>query len=115
MRTIILISIFLLGTLSYKAQDASTKTATLIVSGNCEQCQTRIENAADIKGVKIASWSSKSKILSVTYNSDKVTIEQIEAAIVAKGHDIGAMKATEASYNKLPNCCRYRDKKCDVK
>lgn len=113
MKTIILfISLFL--TLSSNAQDKGVvKTVTIAVKGNCEECKKRIENAADIKGVKLAVWDEVAQSVTVTYKTDKVTLEQIEKAIAASGHDVGAVKGNDVSYNKLPNCCKYRDSKCE--
>lgn len=99
--------------LSAFAQDNLTKTITLPVKGNCEECKKRIENAADIKGVKLAVWDEDKQAVTVTYKSDKVTPEQIERAIAESGHDVGKTKAAALGYNKLPACCKYRDKKCE--
>lgn len=99
---------------SFHAQDKSVKTVSLSVKGNCDECKNRIENAADIKGVKLAVWDETTQALTVTYKPDKVTLEQIEKAIIASGHDVGMAKSTDANYNKLPNCCKYRDKKCEI-
>jgi len=107
----IFISMFL-SVMFVNAQENSIKTATFQVKGNCGECKDRIENAADIKGVKLATWSDKTQILSVTYNSAKVSEEEIEKAIAAKGHDTRNVKSTDAAYKKLPDCCKYRDKKC---
>ena len=112
MKTIIIfLSLFI--TITTKAQSKGVVTNTISVKGNCAECKTRIENAADIKGVKLATWSEDTKILTVTYNSDKVTLEQIENAIAAKGHDADSVKGNDASYKKLPSCCKYRDTKCE--
>ncbi len=114
MRTIILfISLFI--ALSSTAQDKGVvKTTTIAVKGNCEECKKRIENAADIKGVKLAVWDEDAQAVTVTYKTDKVTLEQIEKAIAASGHDVGTVKSNDANYNKLPDCCKYRDKKCEL-
>lgn len=96
-------------------QAKSTQTTTFTVKGNCEQCKERIENAADIKGVKICKWDEKTQVATVTYAPDKVTPEQIQQAIAKAGHDVGTFKATDASYKKLPDCCQYRDKACTTK
>lgn len=95
------------------AQDKSTKTMTISVKGNCEECKARIENAADIKGVKLATWEAKTQILTIIYNPEKVTAQKIEEVIANSGHDAGLTKASDASYKKLPGCCKYRDKKCE--
>lgn len=114
MKTIILfISLFI--ALSSNAQDKGVvKTSTISVKGNCEECKKRIENAADIKGVKLAVWDEVTQALTITYKTDKVSIEQIEKAIAASGHDVGAVKGNDAKYNNLPDCCKYRDKKCEL-
>ncbi|MBA2613559.1 MAG: heavy-metal-associated domain-containing protein [Bacteroidetes bacterium] len=113
MRTILLfMSLFV--ALNINAQDKGVKTATIAVKGNCEECKKRIENAADIKGVKLAVWDETTQAVTVTYKTDKVTLEQIEKAIAASGHDVGSIKGNDVSYNKLPSCCKYRDKKCEL-
>lgn len=113
MRTIITFLLLFIA-LNYSAQDKTVKTETIAVRGNCEECKKRIENAADIKGVKLAVWDETTQIVTVTYKTDKVTLEQIEKAIAANGHDVNGLKADDASYNKLPSCCKYRDKKCEL-
>ena len=99
----------------YANSQNAIKTETISVKGNCEQCKKRIENAADIKGVKLSSWDEKTKVLNVTYDSVKITSEQICQAIAKSGYDAGNVKATDASYKKLPGCCQYKDHACDDK
>jgi mercuric ion binding protein len=113
MKTITII-IAILFSINSQAQ-STIKTTTIAVKGNCEQCKERIENAADIKGVKLAVWDAKTKIATVTYSSDKVTILQIEKAIANKGYEAGNEKANEAAYQKLPDCCQYKKGECKKK
>jgi len=103
MKTII-ITIFtlLVGTLS-----AQVVTETIKVSGNCNMCKERIEGALIIKGVQKANWDVKTQILTVKYNSAKISLEQIEKAINAVGHDTQNFKADDAVYKKLHHCCQY--------
>lgn len=109
---IILLSFFCLA-ISAQEKTKETKTSTFKVSGNCNQCKARIENAADIKGVKLATWDVKTKLLTVTYRTDKITEDEIKKAIAKSGHDAGGEKAPVHAYNKLPKCCKYRDGKCE--
>ena len=95
-----------------KASAATIKTATFTVAGNCEECKARIENAADIKGVKLCVWDVKTHVATVTYNESKTSLDQVKKAIAAAGHDITGFKADDASYKKLPSCCKYRDAAC---
>ena len=99
------------------AQEKKKEVLTIYfkVAGNCEQCKKRIENAADIKGVKTSSWDEDTKILKVIYRADKVSEKQIKEAVAKSGHDAETFLATEATYNKLPGCCKYRDRKCEEK
>jgi hypothetical protein len=111
MRTIFLMILCVLG-MQVNAQQ-SIKSATFIVKGNCEECKSRIENAADIKGVKLLKWDEKTKVASVTYNADKVSLLQIQEAIAASGHQAGEQPANKTAYKKLPKCCQYEHGKCE--
>ncbi len=97
-----------------KAQEKpAVVTTTITVHGNCGECKERIETAVDIKGVKASKWDSKAQALTVTYKTDKVTLDQIKKAILESGHDVGEEKAQDVVYNKLPKCCQFRDHKCE--
>lgn len=113
MKNILLILCALLLSYGTQAQDKNIKTVTIPVKGNCEECKKRIENAADISGVKLAIWDEKKQAVTVTYRIDKVSQDQIEKAIVASGHDVNGLSADQKSYNKLPKCCQYRNNKCE--
>jgi periplasmic mercuric ion binding protein len=112
MKKIFLLLVSMLS-LGLSAQDKAVKTVTFNVSGNCEECRERIENAADIKGVKLTKWDAKTHVFKATYDTTKTSVLQIQEAIAAKGHDAGPVKARDAVYKKLPKCCRYRDGKCE--
>lgn len=78
------------------------------VNGNCEMCQARIQKAAlSVKGVKFASWDIESKILTVVFNPDKCTTDDIKKAIAAVGHDNDTYKAPDEVYENLHSCCKY--------
>lgn len=87
---------------------SATKTETLKVSGNCGMCKTRIEKAAKIDGVSKAEWDKTSKILAVTYDPSKTSIDQVGNKVAAAGHDTEKAKAEDKVYSSLPTCCKYR-------
>jgi len=91
----------------------STKTDTMTVYGNCGECKSRIEEASYVKGVKHAEWNKETKILTVVYNEDKTSREQIAIAAAKAGHDSPNHSATDKAYKKLPSCCAYRTGTCD--
>jgi len=86
-----------------------TKTIEFQVSGVCGMCETRIENGATIKGVKQVDYDRETGKLKVIYRVDKITEEEIHAAVAEVGHDTEKVKATDEAYAKLPGCCAYRD------
>jgi copper chaperone CopZ len=90
------------------AQTSTSKTETIKVSGNCEMCKARIEKAAKLDGVSKAEWSTKTKMLAVTFDTAKTNMEQVGKKVAAAGHDTEKVKATDAIYDKLPGCCKYR-------
>lgn len=91
-----------------KMEMGTTKTETIKVSGNCEMCKSRIEKAAKLDGVSKAEWSTKTKMLAVTFDPAKTNMEQVGKKVAAAGHDTEKVKATDAVYYKLPGCCKYR-------
>ena len=73
-------------------------------------CKTRIEDAAKGKGVAAAKWSSSTKILQLTFDPSKTSVDRVQDRIVSAGHDAADKKASEAAYKRLPDCCLYRTK-----
>ena len=90
------------------SKKVATKTETIKVQGNCDQCKTRIEKAAKIDGVSKAVWNDKTKVLTLTYDTTKVKSDDVQKKIAAVGHDTEKFKADDKVYNKLPGCCQYR-------
>ena len=110
MKTIIIIFIGLIFTLKIHAQ-STIITSTLSVKGNCGECKERIENAADIKGVKSATWDENTHVAQITYDTKKVSLNNIEMAIAKAGYETENIKADTSAYKKLPQCCKYNHNK----
>ena len=91
-----------------KTESSATKTESIKVSGNCETCKARIEKAAKVEGVIKADWSTKTKVLTLTYDPSKVKSDDVQKKVAAVGHDTQKYKATDKVYNALPGCCKYR-------
>lgn len=83
-------------------------TSEFHVSGLCNMCKDRIENAALIKGVKFVEWDKNTKMLKAVYKNKKTDELAIQKAIAEHGHDTEKVKATQEAYEKLPMCCEYR-------
>lgn len=89
---------------------ATEQTFTTKVSGNCGSCKKRITKAAEaVDGVSNFAWDKKTKVATVTYDDAKTSPDAVKKAIAAAGHDVENVKATNEAYDKLPDCCQYRD------
>ena len=86
----------------------SKKTETIKVYGNCEMCKTTIEGSLKKKdGIISKKWDQETKMLSVTYDSVKITIQQIGEKIAGVGYDNEHKTATDEKYKNLHKCCQY--------
>lgn len=107
---IILIAMFTISVNLFGQEKSSkVKTESFEVDGVCGMCKDRIENAALIKGVKLATWDKDTQMLKVVYKPEKVSIEDIHKAVAESGHETKKVKANMEAYNKLPDCCKYKD------
>lgn len=96
--------------IKYDETKSLTITSALFVNGACGMCKERIEKAAvSVKGVQLAEWNEKSKMLKVTYDS-QLDLLNIHKAVANVGHDTEKLKAKDEVYNALPECCLYRNK-----
>jgi mercuric ion binding protein len=91
------------------SQSSKLVKAEIKVYGNCGMCKARIQKALDRTGIKTATWDTKTKNLSIVYNSDKLSEMDIHKFIAEVGHDTDKAKAKDEVYAKLPFCCLYRD------
>ncbi|MHC5353849.1 efflux RND transporter periplasmic adaptor subunit [Myroides sp. LJL115] len=91
-------------------------TQTLHVSGNCEMCQKRIQDAAlQLPGVLKADWIADNQELTVIFIPEQTSLKQISKAIATVGHDTALDKATDSIYQDLPGCCLYERNTTDKK
>lgn len=86
---------------------AQTKTEKIKVWGNCSSCKKHIEAATKVDGVTSANWSTKTKILTITYDPLKITNDQIQKNIAAVGYDTEKYKGDDKAYDELDPCCQY--------
>ena len=89
---------------------AQTVKTEIPVNGKCnEMCKPRIEKAAKaVPGVLSATWNLKAQKLTLVYDNTKTDTKKVQKAVAASGHDSGDVKASQAAYDKLPGCCKYR-------
>jgi Cu(I)/Ag(I) efflux system membrane fusion protein len=83
--------------------------AVMAVDGLCDMCKERIETAARLViGVTSASWESETGKLHLRFDPRQTTLKIIASAIAKVGHDTELIKADNAAYEALPECCKFR-------
>jgi copper chaperone CopZ len=83
------------------------KTESFKVWGKCEMCKTRIEKTAKAEGATSAEWNLKTKMLTVSFDPAKTSVESLSKKLAAAGHDTEKYKADDKVYNALDDCCKY--------
>lgn len=94
-------------TVSAQKKDPTQKKETLKVWGECGMCKKTIEKAAKDSGAATANWDTGSKLLTITYNTNKTSNQKIQQAIATAGYDTRDLTADNAAYDKLHDCCKY--------
>mgnify|MGYP000312526779 CR=1 FL=1 len=116
----LILGVFLFNANYVLAEDKLSKI-DIKTSAVCNHCKTKIEKGLlKQKGVKEAILNLDNKILTVTYDSDKITPEKLRASISKLGYDADDVKADPVAYKKLPNCCKgdgiqHKDDGCNHK
>lgn len=87
---------------------AQTKTETFAVSGECKMCKKKIETAAKAAGASYAVWDVDSKQIKIKYDAGTVTTAAIQQRIADAGYDTPTVKASDAAYDGLDDCCKYQ-------
>jgi len=80
----------------------------IFVNGMCDMCEERIEEALDIKGIKLADWDLDTKMCRIVYKEDIIKEQEIHEVLAGIGHDTKKVKAKQEVYNNLHHCCHYK-------
>jgi mercuric ion binding protein len=90
-----------------KAKGPATETVQFKTSAVCDMCKARIEKSlAYEKGVQSATLDVPSKVLTVTYRTDKTTAPALRTAVQKTGYDADELPADARAYTRLPECCK---------
>ena len=113
MKKILLLIVLFAFSAQAEAQTKKNKNAkhTVGVNGNCEMCKKRIEKAAFlVKGVKSAEWHADHQDIHLIIDENKCSVEDVQKAIAAVGHDTDLVKADDKVYEDIHSCCKYERK-----
>lgn len=109
---ILVLSVTVLGgTRVYSQKPAKTGsvTETIVINttAQCDMCRMKIEGKLnESKGVKMATLDIKTKKLTVKYNPEKTTPEDIKKAVAELGYDADDVKGNQEAHKNLPDCCK---------
>jgi copper chaperone CopZ len=89
------------------SQDKKIAEIKIKTSAICDMCKETLEkNLAFEKGIKKSDLDVESKIITVTYNPEKISPEEIRKAIAKIGYDADDVPANKKAYDKLDGCCK---------
>jgi len=95
--------------------NSSEKTDTFKVWGNCEKCKVTIEKSVSVDGVVEKDWNMESKLMTVKYDTTKISLNGIQQLIAKAGYDNDGYYGDDYAYAKLPECCQYDRKPFELK
>jgi len=90
-----------------KGTSDNKETATIKTNTECGMCKEKIEGKLNYeKGIVFAELNVPSKVVTVKFKSDVITLEQIRVIISDLGYDADEVKANLNAQNNLPACCK---------
>ena len=94
---------------------SADKTEMFKVWGNCDKCKKTIEGSVDMEGIKEKSWNVESTLMTVTFDTTKVSLDEIQQSIARAGYDNDKYYGDDYAYGKLDACCQYERKPFELK
>lgn len=100
-------ALLMLGLVSFTYGGGKEK-ASFTVYGNCGMCEGKIEGAlSEVNGVLWADWEQETLVMTVKYDPNVITLDEIKQKIADVGYDTDSHRATTESYEALHACCKY--------
>lgn len=107
MKSINLIIATLLFLTACNAQIKNAKTETVKINGNCGMCESKIEEAGNLKKSAEVDWNKDTKTATITYDSTTTSKDEVLKRIALAGYDSEEFLAPDDVYAELPGCCQY--------
>jgi len=85
-----------------------TSSIDIVLDGlTCDMCVAKVEKAlAKVDGIREYTVDLQKKVASVTFESAKVRLSDIEQAIARAGFTANGTSRNSDAYEQLPACCR---------
>lgn len=83
------------------------ETVVIHTNSECGMCKDRIEKDLNYrKGIVFAELEVATKELTVKYNKQKITLDEIRTIIAEMGYDADNVSANPTAQSELPACCQ---------
>lgn len=102
----------LLGVMPLKAcQSANAQggleTAEIQTSAVCNTCKMTLTKAfKDVEGVKWSRLDLGNKVMTIKYDPETISLEELQAIIVKTGYDADGQTGDQVAHDALPYCCQ---------
>lgn len=70
-------------------------------------CKETIEGSLKAEGISNSDWNKDTKMITVSYDTNKISLDQIQKSIASVGYDNEKYKGDDKAYSNLPECCQY--------
>ncbi|MDR2122430.1 MAG: heavy-metal-associated domain-containing protein [Flavobacteriaceae bacterium] len=107
MKTGLLLVLAVFLSIGLNAQIKNPKVEKVKISGNCGMCKETIEKTGTIENASQVVWDKDTKIATITYDEEKISLNDILKKIAKSGYSSEKYKAKKSDYNRLPICCHY--------
>ncbi|MDX1908829.1 MAG: heavy-metal-associated domain-containing protein [Bacteroidia bacterium] len=103
----ILLRLLFVSLIASLAGCGAPSTTVFFAEGNCAECQPLIEKALkELKGVHEAAWAFETSLVTVSYDSTRISLDDMEAHLASKGFATGYFEPDTAARRTLPACCQ---------
>lgn len=93
--------------ISIQETEKKVDTVEIKTSAVCKMCKERLEHdMAFEKGVKSVELDNETKVLTITYKTNKTNKEELKKAVTKIGYDADEMVADQKAHDRLPDCCQ---------
>lgn len=77
------------------------------VWGVCDLAKQKIDSAAKLSGVVAAEWDKETRLLTLRFDTTKISLDNILKSVAMAGFDNERYFADDYAYEKLPDNCKY--------
>lgn len=85
----------------------NTQTVVIQTNAECGQCKERIETELNyVKGVRFAELKVETKELTVKFNDEQLTLQELRTIVTEIGYNADELKANPSAQKVLPTCCK---------